>query len=236
MSFWWFHKVLTLRLFLQVRFNPQQIHLEPSGSWNFRWRGKLLVTAIGSEIISSLSTVLQYLQRQPASPCTSSMSPPAPAMAKAWNFSRTAVALSVCQVLPASSRTDTDQTPHRLVPEHKHGTTLWAAADIESSLRRSVGAIEWHAHPSPAMGDLFRPDLQQLRDLESKHEALASPLQAAAVLLALALEDPFPQRCCLNQSHFQLAIDILMHFRRWTLGRNICCLSSISGTKMQKSK
>jgi len=33
-------------------------------------------------------------------------------------FSRTAVALSVCQVLPASSRTDIDHTPHRLVPEH----------------------------------------------------------------------------------------------------------------------
>jgi hypothetical protein len=60
------------------------------------------------------------------------------------------------------------------------------------------------------MGDLFRPDLQQLRDLESKHEALASPLQAAAVLLALALEDPFSQRSCLNQSHLQLlAIGIL---------------------------
>jgi hypothetical protein len=54
------------------------------------------------------------------------------------------------------------------------------------------------------MGDLLRPDLQQLRDLESKHEALASPLQAAAVLLALALEDPFSQWRCLNWSIFSV--------------------------------
>jgi hypothetical protein len=62
-----------------------------------------------------------------------------------------------------------------------------------------------HAHPSPAMGDLLRPDLQQLCDLQSEHEALASPLQTTAVLFALALEDPFSQRRRLNESHiFQL--------------------------------
>jgi hypothetical protein len=55
------------------------------------------------------------------------------------------------------------------------------------------------AHPSPAMGDLLGPGFQQLRDLQSEHEALACPLQTATILLALALEDPFTQRCRLNE-------------------------------------
>lgn len=161
MSFWRFHKFLTLQLFLQVRFEAwTDQHINHLALELQTVRKAAAGHCHGSELVSSISTVLKRLQPQLASPCTGSTIPPAPATAKAWSCSRTEAAPSVCPALPASSRTDRDHMPPRLVPEHMHKfmeELYELAADMESSMQISCcsctmtcSPISCHVWPAQA--------------------------------------------------------------------------------------
>ena len=150
---WWFRKVLTLQLFLQVGFeawNTETIIdiwtiwlLELQMTSNCHWR-EIIIIIIG------ISTALPPLRRQPAaSPWTGSTSPPALAMAEAWiRCSRTAAAPWACPELPSSSRTGRDRMPPLRVPEYTyvqelHELLLWDQNLWNGELQ--VAAVEWHA-------------------------------------------------------------------------------------------